>query len=246
MKRHRIIAARQALLDQLPVTGELLRGSLIERILRHRRGLRLAPAATAIGWRCSPSAIRAGARGRSVYTARGCPRCEAGWPTISSSRKASRQQNRATLSAIYGKLLAATGRVVGQAKRFAREIAAGVKRAADPRRQLRLVGLRQQLERMLPRVGQVMRQARPRIVAGDTHAEGKIVSIFEPSTEVIRKGKASKPTEFGKMVKLQEAENQIIIAYEVLRSAAERRRPADPGDRDPRSQTGADTALGRR
>jgi len=91
MKRHRIIAARQALLDQLPVTGELLRGSLIERILRHRRGLRLAPAATAIGWRCSPSAIRAGARGRSVYTARGCPRCEAGWPTISSSRKASRR-----------------------------------------------------------------------------------------------------------------------------------------------------------
>jgi len=222
MKRHRIIAARQALLDQLPVTGELLRGSLIERILRHRRGLRLAPAATAIGWRCSPSAIRAGARGRSVYTARGCPRCEAGWPTISSSRKASRQQNRATLSAIYGKLLAATGRVVGQAKRFAREIAAGVKRAADPRRQLRLVGLRQQLERMLPRVGQVMRQARPRIVAGDTHAEGKIVSIFEPSTEVIRKGKASKPTEFGKMVKLQEAENQIIIAYEVYD-----RRPSD-------------------
>ena len=38
MKRHRIIAARQALLDRLPVTGELLRGSRIERILRHRRG----------------------------------------------------------------------------------------------------------------------------------------------------------------------------------------------------------------
>jgi transposase, IS5 family len=46
-------------------------------------------------------------------------------------------------------------------------------------------------------------------------AEGKLVSIFEPHTEIIRKGKASKPTEFGKLVKLQEAENQIIIAYEV-------------------------------
>jgi hypothetical protein len=57
------------------------------------------------------------------------------------------------------------------------------------------VGVRQQLERMLPRVGQVMRQARARIFAGDTHAEGKIVSIFEPSTEVIRKGKpASRPS----------------------------------------------------
>ena len=36
------------------------------------------------------------------------------------------------------------------------------------------------------------------------------------STEVIRKGKASKPTEFGKMVKFQEAENQIITHCEVF------------------------------
>ena len=35
------------------------------------------------------------------------------------------------------------------------------------------------------------------------------MSLFEPETEIIRKGKAGKPTEFGKMVKLQEAENQI-------------------------------------
>jgi IS5 family transposase len=41
------------------------------------------------------------------------------------------------------------------------------------------------------------------------------VSLFEPTTEIIRKGKASKPTEFGKLVKIQEAEHQIIIAYEV-------------------------------
>jgi hypothetical protein len=40
-------------------------------------------------------------------------------------------------------------------------------------------------------------------------------SLFEPSTEVIRKGKAGKPNEFGKMMKLQEAENQIIVDYEV-------------------------------
>ena len=39
--------------------------------------------------------------------------------------------------------------------------------------------------------------------------------MFETSTEVIRKGKASKPTEFGKMVKIQEAENQIVIDFEV-------------------------------
>ena len=33
---------------------------------------------------------------------------------------------------------------------------------------------------------------------------------------MIRKGKASKPTEFGKMVKIQEAENQIVIHCEVF------------------------------
>ena len=43
----------------------------------------------------------------------------------------------------------------------------------------------------------------------------QLLSLFEPSTEVIRKGKAGKPNEFGKMVKLQEAENQIITDYEV-------------------------------
>ncbi len=40
--------------------------------------------------------------------------------------------------------------------------------------------------------------------------------LFEPHTEIIRKGKASKPTEFGKLVQVQEAENQIITHYEVF------------------------------
>jgi hypothetical protein len=45
---------------------------------------------------------------------------------------------------------------------------------------------------------------RARIFHGDTHVEGKILSLFQPSTEVIRKGKLGKPNEFGKMIKLRE------------------------------------------
>jgi transposase, IS5 family len=41
------------------------------------------------------------------------------------------------------------------------------------------------------------------------------VSFFEPHTEIMRKGKVNKPNEFGNMVKVQEAENQIITHYEV-------------------------------
>src|SRR5258708_22325639 len=77
-------------------------------------------------------------------------------------------------------------------------------------------GLAQWLETMVGRVRQVVKQNKIRIFAGDTKSPGKIVSVFEPHTEIIRKGKASKPTEFGKMVKIQEAENQIVTHFEVF------------------------------
>jgi IS5 family transposase len=123
--------------------------------------------------------------------------------------------NRDKLTQRYRRLLESTSRVVGQAKRFSQEITQGVKRSANIVRQVALDGLRRELDWMLPLVRQVMRQTRARIFHGNTRPEGKILSLFEPSTEVIRKGKAGKPNEFGKMIKLQEAENQIVIDYEV-------------------------------
>jgi IS5 family transposase len=131
---------------------------------------------------------------------------------ISRSRS---EQGKEKLKQIYQKLLAATGRVVAQAQRFAGEIATGVKRGSSLMEQVVLEARRYYLETMIPRARQVMRQARERIVRGNTHLAGKIVSVFEPHTEIIRKGKAAKPTEFGKMIKIQEAEGQIITHYQV-------------------------------
>jgi len=130
--------------------------------------------------------------------------------------------NQDRLKQRYRLLLNTTSRVVGQAKRFSAEIAQGVKQATSVFKQLALEGLWAQLDEMVPLVRQVMKQTRARIFRGNTRSEGKLLSLFEPSTEVIRKGKAGKPNEFGKMVKLQEAENQIIINYEVYA-----RRPND-------------------
>jgi IS5 family transposase len=132
-----------------------------------------------------------------------------------ASRSRVVQQGQERLKACYRKLLYHTARVVGQAKRFAEEVATGRKRARGLLEQLRLEANRAYLERMIPRVRQVMHQARERLFKGNTHVPGKLVSLFEPHTEVIRKGKASKPTEFGKMVKIQEAEAQIVTHYEV-------------------------------
>jgi IS5 family transposase len=134
--------------------------------------------------------------------------------------KAPRSQER--MKEGYRKLLDAVSRVVGQAKRFSKEIATGVKQCADLLQQAALEGLRREINTMVPRVQQVIKQTKARLFKGDTHAEGKLFSIFEPSTEIIRKGKAGKPNEFGKMVKIQEAEGQIITDFEVFDE-----RPAD-------------------
>jgi IS5 family transposase len=125
------------------------------------------------------------------------------------------EKGQEKLKTAYKKLLELTSRVVGQAKRYSQEIASGVR----PKKKVDKAVLqraRQALDTMIPRVQQVMQQARVRVFKGNTHAEGKLLSVFEPNTEVIRKGKASKPTEFGKMAKIQEAENQIVTRYEVF------------------------------
>jgi IS5 family transposase len=126
------------------------------------------------------------------------------------------EKGQEKLKAAYKKLLELTSRVVGQAKRYSQEIASGVKRPKKKGDKAVLLRARQALDTMIPLVQQVMQQTRVRLFKGNTHAEGKLLSVFEPNTEVIRKGKASKPTEFGKMAKIQEAENQIVTRYEVF------------------------------
>src|ERR1700745_2048878 len=130
--------------------------------------------------------------------------------------------NRERLQQRYRRLLDTTSRVVGQAKRFSEAISDGIKRSADVFQQIALEGLRAQLDQMVSLVRQVMQQTRARVFRGERRFEGNIVSVLDPSAEVIRKGKSGKPNEFGKIVKLQEGENQIIVDYEVYA-----RRPHD-------------------
>ena len=73
----------------------------------------------------------------------------------------------------------------------------------------------QQVQAMRPLVHRVLAQTRARLFGGDTHVPDKVLSVFEPHTEAIRKGKIAKPTEFGKLVTIQEAEHQIVTAFEV-------------------------------
>jgi IS5 family transposase len=112
----------------------------------------------------------------------------------------------------YRELLSLTRKILHQAEGVLEE----TQKLPRRRRAARLKPLREVLETMTGRVRQVIRQTKARVFQGITQYPNKILSVFEPHTEIIRKGKASKPNEFGNLVKVQEAENQIITHYEVF------------------------------
>jgi IS5 family transposase len=111
----------------------------------------------------------------------------------------------------YTALVSVTRKILNQAKGVIEEV-----EHLPPRRGTGLRNWTEKLQGMAGRVRQVLQQTRARIFHGIRHFPGKVVSLFEPHTEIIRKGKASKPTEFGKLVQIQEAENQIITHYRVF------------------------------
>ena len=77
--------------------------------------------------------------------------------------------------------------------------------------------LRDTLETFIPRAEQVIDQTIRRVFQDEkVPAEDKIVSIFEPHTAIIRRGKAGKPVEYGRKVWLDEVEGGLITRWEVL------------------------------
>jgi IS5 family transposase len=111
----------------------------------------------------------------------------------------------------YRELLRLSRQILNDTKRVMNEV-----EGLHKNQKRKLQPLTTVLAEMADRVRQVVRQTKERVFNGLTQMPGKIVSLFEPHTEIIRKGKASKPTEFGKLVQVQEAENQIITHYEVF------------------------------
>jgi IS5 family transposase len=112
-----------------------------------------------------------------------------------------RDQSKAHMKALYQGLLGITRAVVREAE------AAVARSRREP--------LAAQVSVTIELVKRVIAQTRARVLRGNTHFPGKVVSLFEAHTEIIRKGKLAKPTEFGRLVKIQEAEGQFITDYEV-------------------------------
>jgi IS5 family transposase len=114
----------------------------------------------------------------------------------------------------YRRLLCIVRSTVHDAQRVCAELRSGARVAAEHRART-VTSSRAQLEHFVPLLGRVIAQTRARIFRNDTHYSDKLFSLFEPHTEAIRKGKTSTPTEFGQLLKVQEAENQIVTDYQL-------------------------------
>ncbi len=137
---------------------------------------------------------------------------------ISRAAKALTTAGRQRLQDGYAKLVALTRRVVRQTTDVLRRVA--TKRLKVVGDGLRVDAYAGELRHYLPLVEQVITQTTTRVWGGNRHVPSKILSLFEPHTHVIRKGKAHKPNEFGRLVRLDEVEHGVVSGYQVLEGNA--------------------------
>jgi IS5 family transposase len=88
---------------------------------------------------------------------------------------------------------------------------------------MELMALADELKRFLPSMKKVVAQARRSQLEGETvPAVERVFSLFEPHTELIKRGRREKPVEFGHAFLLCQTPEKFITDYEVFEE-----RPAD-------------------
>jgi IS5 family transposase len=71
---------------------------------------------------------------------------------------------------------------------------------------------------------QIVSQSRRRVLEGEpVPNDEKLFSVFEPHTELLKRGKAGKPIEFGHMIQIQQVKEKFITDYAVYD-----RKPVEP------------------
>jgi transposase, IS5 family len=116
---------------------------------------------------------------------------------------------RAERPELYRRLLAVTQASVDQALHIQQWLTGW----SDPATQR----LESAIQRTTPLVQQVMAQAERRVLQGETvPASAKLVSLFEPHTAIVRRGKAHLPAEFGRKIVLDEVDGGLITRYAVM------------------------------
>jgi IS5 family transposase len=131
----------------------------------------------------------------------------------------------------YRQLIGITEQVVREARRLLQKTK--TVRGADSLTAITIQSLRRQIEHYVGLADRVVEQSRRRVLEQQPVANAqKVFSIFEPHTDLIKRGKVLKDIEFGHKVFLAESACGLITQYRVL-------------DGNPSDQDQVDTALDR-
>jgi len=116
---------------------------------------------------------------------------------------------RADRPRLYRRLLAVAHASVRQAEQVQRWLAGWSDETAQQ--------LESAIQRTAPLLQQVIAQTERRVLHGESvPASAKLVSLFEPHTAIVRRGKAHLPAEFGRKIMLDEVDGGVITRYAVL------------------------------
>jgi IS5 family transposase len=118
-------------------------------------------------------------------------------------------RERADRPTLYRRLLTVAQASLDQAERVHRRL---TRRTDEVARQLAAV-----VHQTTPLVQQVIAQTEQRVLHGQSvPASAKLVSLFEPHTAIVRRGKAHLAAEFGRKIMLDEVEGGLVTRYRVL------------------------------
>jgi IS5 family transposase len=142
------------------------------------------------------------------------------------TRRAAKDRPADALQSLYSELLEHVERIVEWSGDTAVALVAGLESlrysGLDHARAELLV---EQIAHYRELAERVIDQARRRVLEGQSVPnEEKLFSLFEPHTELLKRGKAGKEIEFGHMIQIQQVAQKFITHYAVFPH-----RPAEPG-----------------
>jgi len=128
---------------------------------------------------------------------------------ISKMARRRTQEGQATYRAAYERLVEVARASIRQAERVRSMLEVEVPSAGKK--------ISEELSHFAGLLGRVVSQTERRVLKGErVPATEKLVSIFEPHTAIIRRGKAPNTTEFGRKVWLSEVDGGILSGFWIL------------------------------
>lgn len=141
------------------------------------------------------------------------------------ARKARHKGRKAKdLKSLYKRLIGSVEDICAWSTQVADRLGKKLQQARTPMLADYLAGLVERLRHFAELSRRVIGQATERVLHDRAVPnEKKLFSIFEPHTELLKRGKAGKDVEFGHMIQIQQTSEKFITDYDVFD-----RKPAEP------------------